>query len=202
MCVNRNDDTVGNTVGSLSEVQQSIILGSLLGDGAMRCKTNALLEINHSAAQERYVDWKYQQLASLVATPPKSRNGNKGRIAYRFVTRSLPELTPYFHRFYRTGRKSVEAIPDLTPLALAVWLMDDGCKSRRSVYLNTQQFDQASQLVMLRALRDQFGIEGTLNRDRCYTRIRVSVAGTEKLQEVVWPFVRPELRYKLPQVTP
>lgn len=193
---------MGNTVGSLSEVQRSIILGSLLGDGTMRCKTNALLEINHSAAQERYVDWKYQELASLVATPPKSRKGNKGRIAYRFVTRSLPELTPYFHRFYRTGRKSVDGIPDLTPLALAVWLMDDGCKSRRSVYLNTQQFDQASQLVMLRALRDHFGIEGTLNRDRCYTRIRISVAGTATLREAVWPFVRPELRYKLPQVTP
>lgn len=193
---------MGNTVGSLSEVQHSIILGSLLGDGAMRCKTNALLEINHSEAQRRYVDWKYQHLASLVTTPPKSRNGNKGRIAYRFVTRSLPELTPYFHRFYRTGRKSVEDVPDLTPLALAVWLMDDGCKSRRSVYLNTQQFDQSSQHALLRALRDQFGIEGTLNRDRCYTRIRISVAGTARLVHVVGPYIRPELRYKLPQVTP
>ena len=65
-------------MGSLSEVQHSIILGSLLGDGAMRCKTNALLEINHSAAQDLYVDWKHQQLASLVATPPKRRKGNNG----------------------------------------------------------------------------------------------------------------------------
>ena len=96
----------------------------------------------------------------------------------------------------------MEDIPDLTPLALAVWLMDDGGKSRRSVYLNTQQSDQASQLVMLRALRDQFGIEGTLNSDRCYTRIRISVAGTARLADVVWLFVRPELRYKLPQVAP
>ena len=192
---------MGNTVGSLSEVQHSIILGSLLGDGSMRCKTNALLEINHSAAQESYVRWKYQQLAHLVRTPPRVRTGNGGRVACRFVTRSLPELTPYFNEFYRSGRKVVAAVPVLTPLALAVWLMDDGCKSRTSVYLNTQQFDLDSQLRLLEALRNQFGIRGTLNRDRSYNRIRISVSGTARLRELVWPLVRPELRYKLPQVT-
>ncbi len=40
-----------NTVGSLSEEQRSLIVGSLLGDGAMRCKANALIEFNHSAEQ-------------------------------------------------------------------------------------------------------------------------------------------------------
>jgi hypothetical protein len=62
---------MGNTVGSLSEVQREIIVGSLLGDGAMRCKTNALLEINHSFRQAGYVDWKFRHLADLVRTPPK-----------------------------------------------------------------------------------------------------------------------------------
>jgi hypothetical protein len=47
---------LGNTVGSLSEVQHAIVVGTLLGDGAMRCETNALLEVNHSAAQWSYVD--------------------------------------------------------------------------------------------------------------------------------------------------
>ena len=32
---------MGNTVGSLTEAQRSIIIGTLLGDGSMRCKTNA-----------------------------------------------------------------------------------------------------------------------------------------------------------------
>ena len=38
----------GNTVGSLSEAQRSLIVGTLLGDGAMRCKANALIEIQAS----------------------------------------------------------------------------------------------------------------------------------------------------------
>ncbi len=102
----------GNTVGSLSEDQRSLIEGSLLGDGAMRCKTNALLEINHGVQQRSYVDWKYQQLADLVRTPPKARKGDGTRIAYRFTTLSLPELTPFLSgvlpRRYE-GRAGAEA---------------------------------------------------------------------------------------------
>ena len=75
--------TVGNTVGSLTEVQHQIVIGTLLGDGAMRCKANALLEINHSVHQRSYVEWKFHQLASLVSTPPSVRRGNGKRIAYR-----------------------------------------------------------------------------------------------------------------------
>jgi LAGLIDADG DNA endonuclease family len=192
---------MGNTVGSLSEVQHEIVIGSLLGDGSMRCKTNALLEINHSAHQRSYVDWKYSQLADLVATPPKVRSGNGGRVAYRFVTRSVPALTPYYRLFYAGGHKRVPKL-ELAPLTLAVWFMDDGCRSRNAVYLNTQQFDQHSQDVMLELLREQWGLEATLNRDKSYQRIRISVDATKRLAKLIEPHLLPELRYKLPQVTP
>jgi hypothetical protein len=182
-------------------VQRQIIVGSLLGDGAMRCKTNALLEVNHSSQQRSYVDWKYGHLAELVRTPPKARRSNGARIAYRFVTRSLPELTPYFRLFYGTGRKRIPEL-ELAELTLAVWFMDDGCRSRNAVYLNTQQYDEVSQRTLLRLLCDQWGIEGALNRDKSYYRIRLSVAGTRKLARLIAPYLLPELRYKLPQVTP
>jgi hypothetical protein len=188
---------MGNAVGSLSEVQHDIVIGSLLGDGSMRCRANALLEINHSFHQRSYVDWKYRHLAELVRTPPKVRDGNGRRRAYRFVTLSLPALTHYFRLFYESGRKTVPEL-ELSPLALAVWFMDDGCRSRSSVYLNTQQFDRPSQLRLLRMLRDQWGILGTLNRDKVYHRIRVSVEGTRKLVGIIDPYLLPELRYKLP----
>lgn len=193
---------MGNTVGSLSEEQRSIIIGSLLGDGSMRCKANALLEINHSFAQRRYVDWKYSWLADLVNTPPSARAGNGNRVAYRFVTRSVPELTPYFHLFYGGGGKRIPGELELTPLALAVWFMDDGCRSRRAVYLNTQQFDEMSQHTMLRLLGEQWGIRASLNRDKSYYRIRISVDGTQRLRRIIEPYLLDELRYKLPQVTP
>ena len=167
----------------------------------MRCKTNALLEINHSVHQRSYVDWKYMHLAELVSTPPRERNGNGGRLAYRFLTRSLPLLTPYYRLFYESGVKRVPEL-ELSPLTLAVWFMDDGGRSRRAVYLNTQKFDEESQQRLLQLLWEQWAISGTLNRDKTYYRIRISVEGTARLARLIGPHLLPELRYKLPQVTP
>jgi recombination protein RecA len=188
-------------VGSLSEVQRAVIVGTLLGDGSMRCKANALLEINHSSRQWNYVHWKYKHLADLVATPPRLRKGNGNRVACRFVTRSLPVLTPYYHTFYVGGKKRVPQL-ELTPLTLAVWFMDDGCRSRNAVYLNTQQFAIEQQETLLEMLKLQWNIDGALNRDKCYRRIRLTVDGTTRLKRLIEPFVLQELRYKLPQVTP
>lgn len=193
---------MGNTVGSLSGVQHSIVIGSLLGDGSMRCKTNALLEINHSVRQRSYVQWKYGHLAELVATPPRVRRGNGERVAIRFVTRSLPILTPYYRLFYEAGRKRIPPGLELSPEALAVWFMDDGCRSRSAAYLNTQQFDVNDQLMLLDLLWNQWGIEASLNRDKAYVRIRLSVLGTARLAEIIGALLLPEFRYKLPQVTP
>ena len=192
---------MGNTVGSLSGVQHDIVIGTMLGDGAMRCKANALLEINHSIKQSWYVDWMYQHLADLVTTPPKARRGNGDRIAYRFVTRSLPELTPYHRLFYGPDGKRVPDL-QLTPLAMAVWFMDDGSRSRSAVYLNTQQFSEEDQRRLLDALREQWCIDGALNRDKTYHRIRLSVRGTARFVGLVEPHLLPGFRYKLPQVTP
>ena len=167
----------------------------------MRCKTNALLEINHCLAQKSYVDWKYKQLADLVQTPPKERTNNAARVAYRFVTRSLPQLTPYYALFYREGTKRVPEI-ELSPLSLAVWFMDDGSRSRSAVYLNTQQFRIEDQMQLLRILEEQWEIRGALNVDKSYRRIRLTVTGTQELARLIKPHLLPEFWYKLPQVTP
>lgn len=192
---------MGNAVGSLTEVQHEVVIGTLLGDGSMRCKTNALLEVNHSSRQSSYVLWKYRHLQRLVGTPPRVRRGNGSRIACRFVTRSLPELTPYYHLVYEGGSKRVPEV-ELSSLALAVGFMDDGSGSRNAVYLNTQQFDVVGQRRLLAMLERQWGIDGALNRDKCYRRIRLSVDGTKRLAQLIDPHLLPELRYKLPHVTP
>ncbi len=188
----------GNTVGSLTEAQQSIIVGCLLGDGSMRCKANALLEVNHASAQKDYVDWKYHHLDNLCGTPPKLRRGNGERIAYRFTTLSLPQLTVLYKEFYRGRRKVVPRSLMLTPLTLAVWFMDDGCRSYRALYLNTQEFDLDGQRRLIEMLRRQWGVVSTLNRDKQYFRIRIAVSSVGRFKETIDPYLLQQLRYKLP----
>jgi hypothetical protein len=193
-------DPTGNTVGSLTSTQHAVLIGSLLGDGTLRRqrgKLNALLEVNHAYASRDYVDFKHDVFEEYVLTPPKRRKGNGKRVAYRFTTRSLPVFTRYFDRFYPDGHKLVPKDLKLSPLALAVWYMDDGSKSRSACYLNTQQFGQEDQETLQGILRDQFSIESNLNRDKQYTRIRVTTKGTIKLFELVQPHVIDCFRYKL-----
>ena len=59
--------------------------------------------------------------------------------------------------------------------------MDDGSRSRNAVYLNTQRYDETSQRRLLRLLREQWGIEAALNRDKRYYRIRLSVVSARRL---------------------
>jgi len=117
------------------------------------------------------------------------------------VTRSLPVLTPYYRLFYECGGKRAPDV-ELSPLALAVWFMDDGCRSRNAVYLNTQQFAIGDQRRLLRMLEQQWKIVGALNRDKSYRRVRLTVDGTKRLARLIEPYLLPELRYKLPQMTP
>jgi len=66
-------------VGSLTQEQKSLIIGTILGDGYLRIiprRKNAFLEVNHSANQRDYVDWKYSILRSIVKSGPKLRKGN------------------------------------------------------------------------------------------------------------------------------
>lgn len=189
-----------NTVGSLTEEQKSILIGCLLGDGTMRKKKNAHLEINHCFAQRSLVDWIFSKFSSLVTTSPKWRKGNGKREAYRFATQKLPVLTPFYNQFYIGGKKIIPANLILNSLSLAVWFMDDGSKSRSSIYLNTQQFNLNEQLQLIDFLKNQFGIEATLNKDKIYYRIRIRTRSVKRFIELVEPFVLKEFRYKFPSV--
>lgn len=184
-------------MGSLSEIQQQLILGCVLGDGYLRKKTNAHLQITHSIKQKEYVDWKYSLLKNIVITPPKAYQGNAGRIGYRFFTRSIPELTVFYDLFYINGKKIIPDNLKLSPLSLAVWYMDDGSKSRKSSYFNCQQFDSRSQSNLMKCLAN-FGIESRLNKDKKYFRIRTLYSSTPTLSETIIPHMIKSMRYKIP----
>jgi len=189
-----------NTAGSLTQKQKSIIIGTILGDGYLRIikgRNNAFLEINHSAKQAEYVDWKFKELKSIAAGIPKERKGNGSRIAYRFYTKQHPELTELFGRFYQNGKKIFPDKLKLDPLILAVWFMDDGSKCRASdVYLNVQQFDSESQARMITAL-SELGLSARLNKDKEYYRIRFIKKSLPRLFSLIRRHIIPAMRYKI-----
>ncbi|MCX6703289.1 MAG: hypothetical protein NTV02_01185 [Candidatus Zambryskibacteria bacterium] len=188
-----------NTAGSLTQLQKSFVIGTLLGDGYIRQakgRKNAFLEVNHSITQKEYVEWKYSILKNLTRSGPKSRNGNGTRIAYRFFTRQHPEFTKIMDLFYKDRKKCIPNLK-LDPLMVAVWFMDDGSRcNKENVYLNTQQFAKEDQYKLLESLKE-IGLEGTLNKDKEYYRIRIKTSSIPKLFGIIKEFIIPSMRYKI-----
>lgn len=190
---------MGNIVGSLNQVQKSIIIGSVLGDGYLRImpgRKDAFLEINHSFSERDYVDWKFRNLRNLTRNSPKKRRGKGKRIAYRFFTRQHPELTKIYQGFYYKGRKIIPNLR-LDPLIVAVWFMDDGSKIYNSYYLNSQGFDYLSQQKLIDILDNQYKIKSSLNRDKKYFRIRIRQNSAENFRSLIQEYIIPSMKYKL-----
>jgi len=189
-----------NTVGSLTEFERSIIIGSVLGDGYLRIipgRKNAFLEINHSVKAKEYVDYKYNSLKRLCESAPKQRLNNENRIAYRFFTKQHKDLTHFYEMFYKNNRKIIPKNLELNPIIVAIWYMDDGSKCRdRDIYLNTQQFSILDQKRLVTLLR-KIGIKSRLNKDKKYYRIRIMKESIGAFMKMIEPHIVSSMRYKL-----
>lgn len=189
-----------NTVGSLTQLQKSIIIGSLLGDGYLRIlpsRKDAFLEINHSIKAKEYVDWKFHMLRNICISGPRKRKGKGGRIAYRFFTKQHPELSELQKMFYRKGKKIVPFNLQLNPIILSVWFMDDGARCGNSnFYLNSQKFSKEEQEKLIKKL-ETLKLKARLNRDKNYYRIRFLSSSILRLREITERYLIPSMRYKL-----
>ena len=118
----------------LSDQQLQVVLGALMGDGNLspnrRDRSGTRFRMGHGAKQAEYLDWK----ASLLSNIGHSRTVNaKGAVFADFTP--LPELGELREAVYfGDGKKHLtwDYLKSLTPLALAVWYMDDGSFTVRS----------------------------------------------------------------------
>ncbi len=111
-----------------------VVLGSLMGDGNLspnrRDRSGVRFRLGHGPKQADYLDWKVSLFANIECSRRTSATG----AAFADFT-PLPELNEFRQAVYfGDGKKhlSEEYLKALTPLALAIWYMDDGCFTLRS----------------------------------------------------------------------
>jgi recombination protein RecA len=198
----------------LGEQQIQVILGSLMGDGNLspnrRDRSGTRFRMGHGAKQAEYLDWK----VSLLGNVPHSRTVNaKGAVFADF--KPLPELAELHETVYfGDGKKHLtwEYLKSLTPLALAVWYMDDGSFTLRSkgvqertaggtgrVEICVEAMSPGSRDRIVKYLRDtrKLDVKLTSRGARQISVLQFTTAASEKFQKLVAPFIHPSMDYKL-----
>jgi len=192
----------------LNKTQRSILVGTLLGDSHLETRNDGKtyrLKVEHSSKQAFYVNWLYEHFKDWTLTPPKYKDKqvfDKTYQNYYFSTLSVGNFRFYGKQFY--DNKNQKIIPKqirkwLTPLALAVWIMDDGSaksKDHRAVILNTQGFSRDDLKILVVALQSVYGIEANFRKQREGLQLIVVGKSAEHLYKVVQKYMLPEFSYK------
>jgi recombination protein RecA len=197
----------------LSDQQWQILLGGLLGDSALSPTKNghaARLRWGHGKKQEAYADWKASQFGNIHVG--KTTNAKESVF---YDTTPLAELAELRRVVYMgDGKKTVtsEYLKALTPLALAVWFMDDGCFTVRSkglqertrgtsgrVEICVEAFTEGSRQRVVDYLRDTYDLNVSLRYAgaRKVAVLMFSTESSRRFLELVAPFVHPSMEYKL-----
>jgi len=206
------DNTVGRLKTLIQYNQFQLILGSLMGDARLECRSKeirakytARLRIHQSDKQKDYVFWKYKNLKNLISKGPRFTKvwhdplRNKDHYSWYFHTQSN-ETPGVIHKlFYRNGVKILpeKLLNSLEPLGLAVWYMDDGSNNGGDITLNTHCFSKGEQEILQKLLLNKFRIVTTIVKDRSKLKIAIGQSQYQKFIDIVKPFVIESMSYKI-----
>ncbi len=187
----------------LTPAHMQIVYGSILGDGAMRhnaSKYNVQLRIGHGAAQNEYCQWKYSLFQGLTNSLIVNSKGG-----YSFDTIGMYELAEVYAHGYKDRKKhpSDDFITRLSPLAVAIWYVDDGTfygglnqhgkprKERSSICAAGLTVERQQKLL---EWFHEHGIDAGLSKRG---NIIFTQTGTHTFQRMIAPYVHPSMDYKL-----
>ncbi len=190
--------------------QRETLIGLLLGDAHLETQNNGRtyrLKIEQSEQYRPYVFHLYEIFEKWTLTPPRKRKvKNKGRDSYNYCVQTVSHgaLRFYGQQFYGDKRKVVPKLIHrwLTPRSLAYWYMDDGSlKSHQSkeVVLNTQGFSEAEVERLIAALTRNFKLEAKKRKQKEGYQVYISGRSFERFEELVRPYIIPEMMYKIPK---
>lgn len=193
----------------------SIIYGTLLGDSHAELRENGngtrigfYQEANHS----EYLLWLHNKIALQGYCNPNTpviqtrlAKGGKIRNILRFHTFTYTSFNTIHTDWYING---VKHIPNniaefLTPLALAIWIMDDGARVGSGLKLCTNSFTFEDTTHLTLVLKDLYGIISSV-QSAGFPNQYVIYIWSESMpivRKLVKPYMVSSMLYKLGDVS-
>lgn len=206
------DNTVGRLQSQIPPHQLDVLIGSLLGDARLECRSigerhsiTARLRIHQSEKQKEYVLWKYEVFKDIVLSPPRrimtwrDPKRNKEHFSWYFHSKSLENLA-LLHKYFYDGKTKVfpkDIFNLITPQALAVWFMDDGSNTQQSYTISTHCFSEKEQRDIISFFKEKYDINATMVKDRSKFKIAIGRKEYQKLNAIIEPYMIPSMIYKI-----
>lgn len=193
----------------LTEFQKEVLIGTILGDGCLALMPNgksARLMIEQSISHRYYVDWLYGIFHNWTNTKPRLVKRTVWGKTYSkclFQTLSHPKLLEYYQMFYRKKRKVIplNIYELLTPLAFAVWFMDDGSKKSNECngrLICTHSFALKEIKSLVEVLETKFQLNCKPRYQQDGYEIYISAKSANQFYNLLNPYVCDSMKYKLP----
>lgn len=200
---------------------RSFIIGTVLGDSSLCGRKNKYIYTGHSEKQYEYLMWKKEfLLANLpVGVTTHKREfktgfgkGNRESF-YKLFSTSHHKLTSLYKLIYdETNKKRItkELLSYLTPLGLAVFFLDDGCKETswnktkeyrviRRYSFSLGSFTLAEARIFSEWLKERYDIKNTLFLvQKKYPSVKITTAEERmKFVDLIAPYVPEFMKHKL-----
>ena len=213
MCVKiyAMDNIVGRLQSAFPSHQLDVIIGSLLGDARLECRSKGIrasytarFRVHHGNKQKEYVWWKYEILKDLVSSKPReiswtNKKRNLKEVSWYFHTKSLKNFGIIHEIFYKNGVKKFpkDILPIFSDRMLAVWYMDDGSNNNGSITLSTHSFSLEDQRLIVDFLKNKYYINPIIVKDRNQWKIAIGSNDYNHFLSIVAPFIAPSMTYKI-----
>lgn len=191
----------------------SVLIGSLLGDcyGNRRSVEGTRFAFKQSIIHKDYLFWLYhffynRGYCSNLEPRLYKRKLNKDGIVkeyygYEFNTFTFRSFNWIYEVFYKKGIKVINPGLEkyLTPLALAVWICDDGCWAKPGVRIATNSYTKEEVTLLANILKNKYNLNCTVQKISIVNKYSIYIIGCSvpTLRTLVLPYIPSSMKYKL-----
>ena len=191
-----------NRIGPHNENIISIIVGSLLGDGWGEKRIHSTrFHIHASAKNIEYISWLQKILNNHGYCSNKKIKIIKIYYSIKIRTWSFSSWNYIYNEFYSSKTKIVPTyeflITHLTPLALAIWIMDDGSKDGSGLRISTNSFKKEEILRLQKVQLDRYNLSCTIRNQKEQFIIYIPKKEMNLLISIIKPYLVPSMLYKI-----
>ncbi len=200
-------------IGPHNQEVFSVIIGSLLGDSyaSARSIEGSRFSYRQSIVHKEYLFWLYdffysRGYCSNLEPRKYTRYIKKFEITseyfgYEFNTFTFRSFNWIHKLFYSKGKKVIKSDLKLyfTPLALAVWIMDDGCWTKHGVRIATNNFSLQQVKLLVSWLKEIFDLDSTVQKIHLPNQYSIYIKShsIKNLKIIVLPYMHRSMHYKL-----